>query len=214
MTWTARTLLPLLTTLLTVAAAAGTLFNADSNTPTPAPVAVVSSLGEVADLTTAQAELVTTSFERFTDAGLAAPTRVVPSFHDSIEACNGNLGLSTVEDGVARVRVCWSHEDPGVELLLQEQALMHELAHAWAKINLDDARRDAFVEFSGSASWDLAADSWNARGTERAADLVTWALLDPSVLFIDFDEMSCQTWAPAFELLTSAPAPAQLSEAC
>ena len=139
---------------------------------------------------------------------------MVPSFHNTIEACNDNLGLSTVEDGVARVRVCWSHENPGVELRLQEQALVHELAHAWAKRNLDDARREVFVEFSGSASWSLAADGWSDRGTERAADLITWALLDPAVLFVDFEGTSCHTWAPAFELLTGAAAPASLAEAC
>ncbi len=214
MTWTARSLLTLFTTFLTLWASGGVYESNGAEDPQPAATAAIGSLGEALPLSAAQSDLVSASFDRFSTAGMAAPTHVVPSFHDSIEACNGNLGLSTVEDGVARVRVCWSHEDPMVELLLQEQALMHELAHAWAKINVDDARRDAFVEFSGSASWDLAADSWNARGTERAADLVTWALLDPSVLFIDFAEMSCQTWAPAFELLTSAPAPAQLSEAC
>lgn len=156
----------------------------------------------------------TSTFERFTEAGLDAPTHVVPSFHTSMDACNGNLGLRTTEDGVSRVRVCWSHEDPFVELHLQGQALMHELAHAWAERNLDEARRDAFVDFTGASSWSLAADDWQDRGTEQAADLITWALLDPAVLFIDFDNGECHSWAPAFELLTGVDAPAPLLEAC
>ena len=101
-----------------------------------------------------------------------------------------------------------------MEARLQEQVIVHELAHAWADQNLDDARRDAFVEFTGADSWNLAASEWNDRGTERAADLITWALLDPAVLFVDFGDMSCHAWAAAFELLTEQPAPATLTEAC
>lgn len=214
MTWTARTLLALVTTVVTTAAAGGGLVGTTTEASPPASDAAIAPLGEVTELTMAQTELVAASFERFADAGLTPPTHVVASFHSSVDACNGNLGLSTVEDGVARVRVCWGHENPGVELRLQEQALVHELAHAWAKRNIDDARRNAFVEFTGAASWDLAIDGWNDRGTERAADLITWALLDPAVLFVDFDDTSCHTWAPAFELLTGVEAPAPLIDAC
>jgi hypothetical protein len=216
MTWTARTILTLLTTLLTTAAAGGffTADNADAS-PAPAPqVEAASTLGEIAELTTAQSELVASSFDRFTQAGLAAPTDVVPSFHDSIDACNGNLGLSTIEDGIQRVRICWSHENPGVEIRLQEQALVHELAHAWADLNLDDESKDAFVEDSNADSWNLADSEWGDRGTERSADLITWAILDPAALFVDFGDMSCTEWAEAFELLTGASAPSTLADAC
>ncbi len=216
MTWTARTIITLLTTLLTTAAAGGflTADNADA-APAPAPqVEAVSTLGEIAELTTAQSDLVASSFERFTQAGLAAPTDVVPSFHDSIDACNGNLGLSTIEDGIQRVRICWSHENPGVEIRLQEQALVHELAHAWADLNVDEPLRNAFVEFTGAASWNLAVDGWNDRGTERAADLITWALLDPAALFVDFEGASCHQWSAAYELITGESAPSTLTDAC
>lgn len=213
MTWIARTLFTLLATVLTATAAGGWAADEPVQLPEATPQEV-SPLGEVTELTPAQSTLMTTSLERFTQAGLEAPVHVVPSFHKSMDACNGNLGLSTIEDGVARVRVCWSHENPGVELRLQEQALVHELAHAWAKVSLDDARRDAFVEFTESSSWDLAAHGWNDRGTERSADLITWALLDPAVLFVDFDNGECHTWAPAFELLTGVDAPGPLTGAC
>lgn len=210
MTWITRTLLALLAMFIGATATGEFDTMADQrHAPTTS-----NTLGEVTELTPEQEALVASSLDRFSQAGLDAPSHVVPSFHKSLDACNGNLGLRTTEDGVSRVRVCWSHENPGVELRLQEQALVHELAHAWAERNLDDARRDAFVEFTGAASWDLAAHGWNDRGTERSADLVTWALLDPAVLFVDFDAASCHTWAPAFELLTGAAAPAPLAEAC
>lgn len=216
MTFTTRTLLTLLTTLLTTAAAGGALIaDTAEAASTPAPqVESPSPLGEISELTPAQSELVTKSFGRFTQAGLVAPGDVVPSFHDSMDDCNGNLGLSTVENGVQRVRICWTHENPGVELRLQEQALVHELAHAWADLNLDDESKDAFVEHSHADSWNLATSEWGERGTERSADLITWALLDPASLFVDFGEMSCAEWAEAFEHLTGVDAPATLTEAC
>lgn len=210
MTWTTRTLLALLTALITTA---GGMAFTDAPTRTTAST-TVDPLGAVTELAPAQASLLESSFDRFTQAGLAAPTHVVASFHKSLDACNGNLGLRTTEDGVSRVRVCWAHENPGIELRLQEQALVHELAHAWAEENLDDARRQAFVDFTGSASWRDVAHGWNDRGTERAADLITWALLDPAVLFVEFDDTKCHTWAPAFELLTGVGAPAPLTDAC
>lgn len=169
---------------------------------------------EPVTLTAAEADLVATSKALFEDAGLQLPGEIVASFHDDTAACSGNLGLSTIENGTPRVRVCWSHEDPGVEARLQQQALVHELAHAWADENLDDATRAAFVEISGADTWNRAASDWNERGTERAADLITWALLDPAVLFVDFDDTSCFVWAPAFEMLTGVDAPASLTDAC
>ena len=210
MPWFTRTFVALLATLIAAITTGEFSAPAASDPVSPPPL----ELGAVSELTAEQEALMTTSLDRFTQAGLTAPNHAVASFHDSLEACNGNLGLRTTEAGVTRVRVCWAHEDPAIEIRLQEQALVHELAHAWAERNLDDARRDAFVEFTGSASWAGAADAWNDRGTERAADLITWALLDPAVLFVEFAAADCHTWAPAFQLLTDAPAPAPLAGAC
>lgn len=213
MTWTVRILL----TLLTIAGLTTDIIPTEAEAAAaPAGIAVEAAnlLGEVAPLTADQINLVAATNERFAEAGLSVPNNVVPSFHDSTDACNGNLGLSTIEDGTPRIRICWSHENPDVAIRLQEQVLVHELAHAWADENLNDARKAAFVEFSGAESWSLAATDWEHRGTERAADLITWALLDPAVLFVDFADMSCHTWGAAFELLTDTPAPATLTEAC
>lgn len=204
MTWTARILLTLLTTLL-----AGPQF-----APAVATTESVAPAADAVTLTATEAELVASSAALFEDAGLRLPDEFVASFHDDTAACSDNLGLSTIENGTPRIRVCWSHEDPGVEARLQQQALVHELAHAWADENLDDATRAAFVEISGADTWNRAASDWSERGTERAADLITWALLDPAVLFVDFADMSCHIWAPAFELLTGVEAPAPLEDAC
>ena len=208
MTWTAPILIALLMFTRLATTAAG-------DPAAPAAVDPIrAELPAAVELTPQEAAVVEGSHELFENAGLDLPTDLVASFHDSVEPCAGNLGLSTIENGTPRVRVCWSHDDEAVERRLQQQALVHEMAHAWADKNLDDATRDAFVEFTGSDSWNLRSSDWTERGTERAADLITWALLDPAVLFVDFDGMSCHGWAAAFELLTDLPAPNTLAGAC
>lgn len=212
MTWTVRILLALLTS---ARLASGIFAPAEAAAaPTSLATETKAMLGEISPLTAAQSDLVAATHERFSAAGLSVPSNVVPSFHDSTDACGGNLGLFTTENGAPRVRICWSHENPGIELRLQEQVLVHELAHAWADENLDDTSRAAFVEFTGAGSWDRVATDWQDRGTERTADLITWALLDPAVLFIDFADLSCHAWSAAFELLTDVSAPVTLTEAC
>ncbi len=205
MTRTAQRILPLILTI-------GLIITGLDQT-TPAPLAA-DTFPEPVVLTAPEADILEASITLFEIAGLELPDDIVVSFHGDTEPCRGNLGLSTEEDGVSRVRVCWSHENPGVEARLQTQALVHELAHVWVGGALDDEAKAAFVEFSGAETWRHVDTEWNDRGTERAADLITWALLDPAVLFVDFSDMSCQTWAPAYELLTRTPAPAPLSDAC
>ena len=203
---------PLLTSLLVVGGFGFWPSAAPGESGAPASTTTPSAPAE--PLTDAEDTIVAEATALFGDAGLELPDRFVASFHHDPADCAGNLGLSTIEAGTPRVRVCWSHEEPGVEARLQTQALVHELAHAWADHNLDDVTRAAFVEFTGSGSWNLRATDWQERGTERAADLITWALLDPAVLFVEFDGLGCHGWAAAYELLTGLDAPSPITETC
>ena len=162
--------------------------------------------------TAAEAELVAEVHARFADHGLELPADLAIGFHDDATACNGNYGRFEPAAPGPRVRVCWTHENPGVELVLRRQALVHEAAHAWAYDQLDDATRIAFVELTGSDSWNESTSDWQLRGTERAAELITWAVLDPAVLFLETDGVDCQVWQDAYQLLTGHEAPPALAE--
>ena len=172
------------------------------------------ALGALAPLSEAEAVVAETAMAAFVEAGMGFDTTPVVSFHREKADCAGNLGYWVDEDGIDRIRVCWTHDDPAVEAVLQTQAMVHELAHAWAHRNVDDADRAAFSEFVGVESWEGADAEWIHRGTEVAAELITWAVLDPAVSFIDFDEAGCRDWAAAFELLAGRPAPAHVAGAC
>lgn len=199
-----RALLVLIPTIA-LGAASIPATNETPTTPALEPSVKQVELGELLPFTAADDALVTATYERFDSAGLQLSSEIAVSFHSTLDKCNGNLGLHTTENNHARIRICWSHEDPFVQGVLREQALVHEMAHAWIAANVNDAQRQAFVELTNSDSWGLAASLWEERGTERAADLLTWALLDPSVLFVDVDRAPCTTWHEAYQLLTGLP---------
>ena len=165
------------------------------------------ALGPATPLSASEAELVAGAQARFGELGLDSLRGVVVSFHEDVAQCNGNLGLSTVEDDSPRLRICWSSDDPGVRRILQEQALVHELAHVWLDENVDETTREEFVEITGSGSWRLQGTAWGERGIERAAELLTWAVLDPPVLFVDTETVACELWAEGYTVLTRQPAP-------
>jgi len=206
MTRTARILITI--TIIAVITAR-TNSSADAETPIPS-----QPLGEATPLSATEAELLAASADLFHSNGMDLPDGLVASFHDDEADCEDMLGLFTVEEDGPRVRVCWTHDDPGVQRRLQEQALVHELAHAWVDSNVSDGTREEFVVLTEAETWNSRSSEWNDRGTERAADLITWALLDPAVLFVDFASVPCETWIAAFELITSSPTPVTLTGAC
>ena len=172
---------------------------------------------EVADtpLTSTQTATVAQARELFADADLELPVDLVVRFPSDPAGCDGDLGRYEVVDGQPTASVCWTHHDPEVERRLQLQALVHEFAHAWEDAVVDDPTREAFEQASGATSWAHGDSAWTDRGQELAAELITWALLDPAVLFIDFGEMgTCTRWAHAFSLLTGQSAPEPLVREC
>lgn len=172
---------------------------------------------EVADapLTSMQTATVAQARELFADAGLGLPADLVVRFPLDPAGCGGDLGRYEVVDGRPTASVCWTHADPEVERRLQLQALVHEFAHAWEDAVVDGPTREAFEQASGATSWAHGDSAWTDRGQEIAAELITWALLDPAVLFIDFGEIgTCARWAHAFSLLTGQPAPEPLVREC
>ncbi len=182
--------------------------------PAAAPLDPVAAPGQWMPPTDEEEALVVESLALLDAGGLRLLAAPVVSFHTELDECLGNLAYWRVEDGIDRVWVCWTHEDPGVQRIVQTQALVHELAHAWVHANTSEADRQAFMEVAGSASWNGASDAWNDRGVEQAADLITWGVLDPGVLFVDFEGSSCTRWADAYEALTGQSAPTTIVGDC
>ena len=57
--------------------------------------------------------------------------------------------------------------------------LLHELAHAWEAHNLPKQRRQPFMALRSDVdSWAGAGVPWHQRGSEHAANVVAWGLLE------------------------------------
>jgi hypothetical protein len=134
-------------------------------------------------------ELVTFAIARFETQGLdLGEVRI--EFRPSPTDCDGKTGYYTIETGV--VTICGR----------DEKTLFHELAHHWAYSNLSLDDMDTFSEAMGLASWNDQTHPWGQRGTEYAAEVIAWALMErpPTIRFLEESrEGSLET---VFRLLT------------
>ncbi|MGH8870474.1 MAG: hypothetical protein ACRDWS_00640 [Acidimicrobiia bacterium] len=130
-----------------------------------------------APLTPAQQALVDFGLGRFADQGLDLPAIHI-EFSPTVADCRGHEGQYANQSRT--LRMC----------SLDKTTMLHELAHAWANHNLSTAEREAFAAFRGLAAWNDQLDEWKERGTEQAAEIIAWALLDEpnTVRFIDTED--------------------------
>lgn len=98
--------------------------------------------------------------------GLALPDLEF-HFHDSSDGCNGHQGRYRQVGDRNIVDLCQ----------VNEFLVLHEIGHAWTRVNLDDRARDRFVELTGLPSWAGADDAWHKRGIEVAANALAHGLL-------------------------------------
>lgn len=136
------------------------------------------------------------AMERFDEAGLDLPA-VRISRHADKDPCNGNTALAVHAAGVARVEVCLADGAPDV---IVRKALLHELAHVWARTALSDDQRDAFSLLRGCPAW--ANGPWEERGSEHAAEVVAWALMDRELLMVMISDHEPEQLAEAYRFLT------------
>lgn len=60
--------------------------------------------------------------------------------------------------------------------VVQEDVVVHELAHAWAFVHLTDDDRLDFALRRGTPTWRSREHPWMDRASEHAADIITWYL--------------------------------------
>jgi hypothetical protein len=153
-----------------------------------------------------QARLVEWAVDRFETAGIAAPTPRSIGFPPDLR-CAVLAGVAT-------------HTGEGVDLQLCEEAdevcegegcepssvsrstLLHELGHVWTQQNLDDAARERFLEFRGLEQWTGPGLERDASGSEHAAEIISWGLMDEPTWGARLPDSECAVLAEAFRLLT------------
>jgi hypothetical protein len=126
---------------------------------------------------------------RFASQGLELP-EIRFEFHPGPTDCDGNTGFYVTE--TRTVAMC----------SLDKKTMLHELAHAWAEVNLTVEEKEAFTRSYGLEAWNVATDPWTERGTERAAEIIAWALLDRSATIRFMEHADDGSNRPVFRLLT------------
>jgi len=153
--------------------------------------------------TESDAALTQWALTRFYQAGLELPPLIV-AFHDGKQPCDGYVGLFRSAD-TPRVDICGFNWDRF--LITPKKTLLHELAHAWAGSNLTEETKDRFVRFRGLNTWGDDRFPWAEQGSEQAAEIIAWALLDDELAMASIRNSDPRTLAEAYELLTSTMPP-------
>jgi hypothetical protein len=149
--------------------------------------------------------LVDWAMDRYREAGLSLPT-ILLSFHADNSPCDGARGGHRIEDEVSRVYICVTELGTTRELKVK-RTLLHEFAHAWDDYYLTDDIRDAFMELHGLDGWRFDVP-YEERGSEYAAEVITWGLLDRPFMFGEFSQpTSWETQYGGYLTLTGAEPP-------
>jgi hypothetical protein len=166
-------------------------------TPNPAPAHTIAGDPDARDL-----HVVEWALDRFEAAGLELPTMVV-EFAADRTSCGGNTAVAIHGGWEPTIIVC---ADPGSPDVVIQRTLLHEMAHIWANAALDENAQRAFLDLRGLESWaeDLA---WDERGSEHAAEIMTWALMDEELLMATIPDNDPSDLGAGYALLTGMPVP-------
>ena len=143
---------------------------------------------------TAEERAIDWSIRRYREAGLAELPDLEVYLHRSHDACNGGIGL--YHGG--RIDLCTEDSsDP-----YRRKFALHEMAHAWIESNVDTAVLERFMYVRGIAAWNDRSLDWKERGTEQAAEIITWGLGEGQISPLLPEATDAPTLARLYELLT------------
>ncbi len=134
----------------------------------------------------------------FADADLDLPPLRFVHHGEDTTACAGRVGMHHEIDGVSVVELCTIDTGTPTQIMI-----LHETAHAWADHQLTDEAKEAFRELRGWEHWrDYTAAAWHENGTEQAAEILVWGLMDRPIMIARIDQNSCDELLAGYRTLT------------
>ena len=85
---------------------------------------------------------------------------------------------------------------------LLDATRLHELGHVWTIQNVDEATRAAFLAARGLDVWQQDGVDRDHQGTEHAAEIISWGLIDIETWAARLPDSECVDLADAFRVLT------------
>ena len=115
-----------------------------------------------------QQSLAEWALQRYEKAGLELPPLTIVFAGRDQTACDGSTAR-TYFDETPMVKMCWN----------DRFILLHELAHVWVAENVPPANHAAFMKMRDDVQvWAGTAVPWANRGSEHAANVIAWGLLE------------------------------------
>ncbi len=160
--------------------------------------AAPAALAELGSMPAEFVDITTWAFSLFDEAGLALPPMSFDYHGDDTTACSGWRGAHRTVDRVSIIDICTSDPGPVTAALV-----LHEMAHAWASVELSDQRKDEFQALRGWAEWSNHADiAWHDNGAEQAAEIMVWGLIDRPIGIVTISDHSCDDLDAGYRVLT------------
>jgi hypothetical protein len=136
----------------------------------------------------------------FDQAGLRLPPIEVVR-HRSVQPCSGRRAAHTWKDGRSTIHLC-ADDKPRP----RRYRMLHEIAHAWDRQSLTEARRAAFLDLRGLDEWrNDDPERWHERGAEHAAEIMVWGLIDRPVRSVFIPDTTCAELRAGYEVLVGEP---------
>lgn len=147
--------------------------------------------------TTRHHEVVDWALVLFEAAELPLPSVHFVAFPE-YEPCRGRSGIARHDDQGSEITLCGERIGPAYDWLV-----LHELAHAYERHGLDDARREAFLELRALPAW--REGDWHDRGAEHAAEIIAWGLIDRPTRPGHIDQNTCDELLAGYVTLIGRP---------
>ena len=137
----------------------------------------------------------------FDRADLRLPPLLFEYHGDDTAACGGWRGAHRRVDGRSVIHICTSR--PGN---VTAALVLHEMAHAWASVDLPDDRKAEFQALRGWTEWRNHAElAWHENGSEQAAEIIVWGLIDRPVGILTINDTGCEALDAGYRALTGQP---------
>jgi hypothetical protein len=141
-----------------------------------------------------QEQAIDWALHQYRAAGLEGMPALDVYLHDGRDACRGALGRYKA----GRVDLCTKESS---EPYAKKFAL-HEMAHAWVDVNVDAGTLERFMDVRSLSVWNDARHPWKERGSEQAAEIITWGLGEGEVAPLLPEITDPATLTALFEMLT------------
>jgi hypothetical protein len=144
--------------------------------------------------TAAEERVIDWSIRRYREAGLDRMPDLDVYLHRSDAECRGGIGYYLS----GRIDLCTKDSSEPY----QRKFALHEMAHGWIEANVDAATLDRFMDDRGIAAWNDRSFDWKQRGTEQAAEIVTWGLGEGEIAPLLPEALDAPALGRLYEMLT------------